>query len=52
MKKKNVKDFDLSNIKKNLKLTEYIIMKRGKEKLIKQKFENEFYIKKDNYIEY
>ena len=41
MKKKNIKDFDLTDIKKNLKLTEYIIMKRGKEKLFKQDFEEE-----------
>ena len=38
--KKNMKDYDLNDIRKNLKLTEFIVMKRGKQKLFKQYIEN------------
>ena len=35
-----MKDYDLNDIRKNLKLTEFIVMKRGKQKLFKQYIEN------------
>jgi hypothetical protein len=38
----NIKHLDLSDINKNLRLTEYIVMKRGKEKLFKQNFKDAF----------
>ena len=43
IKKKNIKDFNLYNIRKNLKLTEFVAIKRFKKKLLEGKFENSLY---------
>ena len=42
---KSMKDFDLNDIRKKQKLTEFIVMKRGKERLFKQYIEKSLFNK-------